>query len=165
MWSYDDQAGWSLQPVQVYISAHDFGGIYEWQAMAKMNGTHPVVYSAWGSHGFWLTAGRHKYGEAGPEGSEEDLVDWTSEGTAWNTWNYMEAFDFNLKQGIGGSTWPLWMSDDFTNPGIGDPSNPASGPIFRWGNMRWGSVFGYYRLEDGPTGPVSKGVWSPGILK
>ncbi len=31
-------------------------------------------------------------------GFGEDLVDWTSEGTAWDTWNYMEAFDYNLKQ-------------------------------------------------------------------
>jgi hypothetical protein len=169
MWAYDDQTGWSLQPVQMYISAHDFGGIYEWDEIPKINDTpHPIVYSAEGSHGVWLTPGRHKYGEAGPEGSKEDLVDWTSQGTAWDTWNKMAAFDYNAKQGLGGSTWPLWMSDDFTNPGTcGAPSNPACGPIFRWGNMARDCEFGFgnCRLETGPTGPISKGVWSPGILK
>jgi len=171
MWVYDEQVGWSVQPVQTYLSAHDFGGIYEWQDMATINNTHPVVFSAWGSHGVWLTAGRHKYGEA----FGEDLTDWTSEGTAWDTWNYLEVFeyDYNVKQGqgLGGSTWPLWMSDDFTNPGdCGDRSNPACGPIYRWGNMEDGCesipfVGTYCRLENGPTGPVSKDVWSPGILK
>jgi hypothetical protein len=171
MWVYDEQVGWSVQPVQMYLSAHDFGGIYEWDAIPKINDTHPVVFSAWGSHGVWLTPGRHKYGEA----FGEDLTDWTSEGTAWDTWNYLETFeyDYNVKQGqgLGRSIWPLWMSDDFTNPGTcGDPSNPACGPIYRWGNMRDGCVSipfdgTYCRLENGPTGPVSKGVWSPGILK
>jgi hypothetical protein len=164
MWGYDDQTGWSVQPVQVYIGAHDFGGIYEWDEIPKINDTHPVVYSAWGSHGVWLTAGEHDYDEACHLWCE-DLTDWTSEGTAWDTWNNMEAFDYNLKQGLVGNIWPLWMSDDFTNQGICDPSNPACGPIYRWGNTGCCSVFGYRRLEDGPTGPVSKGVWSPGILK
>jgi hypothetical protein len=166
MWAYDDQTGWSLQPVQMYISAHDFGGTYDWAAIPKINDTHPVVYSAWGSHGVWLTAGEHDYGEVCYVVACEDLTDWTSEGTAWDTWNNMAALDYNAKQGLGGSIWPLWMSNDFTNPGTcGNPSDPACGPIYRWGNMRRGEVFGYYRLEDGPTGPVSKGVWSPGILK
>lgn len=171
MWVYDEQVGWSVQPVQTYLSAHDFGGIYEWEEIPKINDTHPVVYSAWGSHGVWLTAGRHTYGSA----MGEDLTDWTSEGTAWDTWNYLETFDYDYNakqgQGLGGSIWPLWMGDDFTDPGdCGDPSNPACGPIYRWGNMRDGCVSipfvgTYCRLEDGPTGPVSKGVWSPGILK
>jgi len=162
MSGYDDQSGWSLQPVQIYLSAHDFGYIYEWEDMAKINDTHPVVYSALESHGVWLTPGRHKYGEA----LGADLVDWTSEGTAWDTWNNVEVFDYNANQGLGSSTWPLWMSDDFANPGTcGDPSNPACGPIYRWGNPeRWCGV-GYCELTTGPTGPVSKGVWSPGILK
>ena len=168
MWSYDDQTGWSLQPAQMYLSAHDFGGIYEWETIPKINDTHPIVYSAWGSHGVWLTNennGRHKYNEACHLWCE-DLTDWTSEGTSWDTWNNMAAFDYNLKQGLGGNIWPLWMSDDFTSPGnCGDPSNPACGPIYRWGNPSCCSVFGYNRLEDGPTGPISKGVWSPGILK
>jgi len=165
MWAYDDQTGWSIQPVQIYVPAHDFGFIYEWDEFPKRNDTHPVVYSAKGSHGIWPTAGRHKYGEA----AGEDLTDWTSEGTAWDTWNYLEAFDYNAKQGLGGSTWPLWMSDDFTNPGTcGNPSNPACGPIFRWGNMEnecWSDPINQCILATGPTGPISKGVWSPGILK
>jgi len=169
MWVYDEQTGWSVQPVQMYLSAHSFGGIYDWEAIPKTNDTHPIVYSAWGSHGVWLTPGEHDYDEVCHIFGCEDLTDWTSEGTAWDTWNYVEAFDYNAKQELGGSTWPLWMSDDFTNPGTcGDPSNPACGPIYRWGNMAnecWSDPIGQCLLTTGPTGPVSKGVWSPGILK
>ena len=165
MWGYDDQTGWSLQPVQMYLSAHDFGGIYGWDEIPKINDTHPVVYSAWGSHGVWKTAGAHVYGSA----MGTDLVDECSEGTAWDTWNYLEAFDYNANQGLDGNTWPVWMSDDFADPGIFcEFSNPACGPIYRWGNMEDECLpppIGYCILENGPTGPVSKGVWSPGILK
>ena len=162
MWAYDDQTGWSLQPVQMYLSAHDFGGIYDWEAIPKINDTHPVVYSAWGSHGVWLTAaGTGMTRLVGYSG--EDLVDWTSEGTAWDTWNYLEAFDYDAKQGLGGSTWPLWMSDDFTNPGICDPSNPACGPIYRWGNPRWGEALAITGWKTGPPAPSPKVSGAPGF--
>jgi len=169
MWAYDDQTGWSLQPMQVYLSAHDFGAIYEWAEIPKINDTHAIIYSAWGSHGVWLTAGENDYGEVCYVVACEDLTDWTSQGTPWDTWNYLEAFDYNTKQGLGGSTWPLWMSEDFTNPGTcGDPSNPVCGPIYRWGNTEnecYSDPIGRCLMTTGPTGPVSKGVWSPGILK
>ena len=170
MWSYGVLTGWLLQPVQMYISAHDFGGIYDWATTPKINDSHPIVYSAWGSHGVWLTPGRHRYDEVcHPWPWCTDLVDWTSEGTAWDTWNDMEAFDYSLQQGLGGCTWPLWMGDDFTNPGAcGNPSNPACGPIYRWGNVAnecWSDPIGQCLLTTGPTGPVSKSVWGPGILK
>ena len=61
------------------------------------------------------------------------------------------------------------MSDDFTNPGAGMPTVPGMGPIYRWGNPEDCSVLGIpiditdmigvCRLEDGPTGPISKGTW------
>ncbi|MCA9698311.1 MAG: hypothetical protein KC431_12355, partial [Myxococcales bacterium] len=75
--------------------------------------------------------------------------------------------------GLEGVDWPVWMSDDFTNPGGGDPSVPGMGPIFRWGNTEDCSVLGIpiditdligvCRLEDGPTGPVSKSTWGPDL--
>lgn len=161
MQAYDDQTGWTLKPVQIYLSAHDFGGIYAWDEIPVTGATHPVVYSAWGSHGVWLEAGAHTYGSA----LGEDLVDTCSEGTAWDTWNNVTAFDYNAKQGLGGSTWPNWMGTDFKDPGAGNPADPNSGPVYRWGNTESGCAFGYCQLENGPTGPVSKNVWGPGILK
>ena len=52
------------------------------------------------------------------------------------------------------------------NPGPGDPANPGQGPIYRWGNPGTGWVaFGQRLMENGPTGPVDKGVWSPFVFQ
>lgn len=126
--------------------------------------THPIVYSAWGAHGLWRDPGEHVYKHLPwPAGT---LSDWTGPGTAWDTWHHVTAFDYDSKMGLGGSTWPVWMSGDYGNPSLGD-SNPASGPIYRWGNYERGcdAISGSCRLEDGPTGPVSKGVWDVEILQ
>ena len=166
--------GWEVKPDQVYVAAHNFGGAYDWDdpAVEKVSDTHQVVYSAWGSHGIWIDAGNHKYNEACALFVCYDLVDECGAGVAWDTWENIVAFDYydvsgNKGRGLGGSQWPTWMSNDFTNPGcdwLQDPQcdqDPAVGAIWRWGNPAWGEVFGYYRLENGPSGPVSKGVmWS-----
>ncbi len=159
-WSFDG-GSWSLEPHQVYIAAHNFGGAYPWNEVQKV-GSHPIVYSARGSHGSWKDPGNHVYKDLGWLG---DLVDETGEGVAWDTWRQVEAFDFTEKRGLGSSRWPRWMSPDFSNPGTGDPSDPASGPIYRWGNTKEGCgaevISGECRLNDGPTGPISKSVWDP----
>ena len=167
-WNYDDQNGWSLQPTQIYLPAHNFGSTYDWDEITKVNNTpHPIVYSAKGSHGIWRESGDHFYGEV-IQGV--NLIDQTNDsGTYWDTWNYLEAFDYNLAQGLSGNNWPLWMSTDYDDPGdCGDPSNPACGPIFRWGNSKYTNYYclaGFCRLEDGPTGPVEKDVWSDKSLR
>ena len=158
--------GAALEPRQVYISAHDFGGAYPWESLEKVD-THPIVYAAKGSHGVWKDPGNHEYKDLGLLG---DLVDHCGEGTAWDTWERLEAFDFAAKQGLGDTVWPVWMGSDFENPGSGaDPTDPASGPIYRWGNTKEGCgaefVSGECRLNDGPTGPNSKGVWSPDVFE
>ncbi len=150
---------WSLEPTHVYIAAHNFGGAFRFRAVAREDGTHPVVFSARGSHGSWREPGRHVYKSIPLLG---DLVDECGEGEAWPTWRRVEAFDFNARAGLGDSRWPRWMSTDFANPGDGDPADPGSGPIYRWGNPEEGEcVAGECRLNDGPTGPISKDVWAP----
>ncbi|MCK5229525.1 MAG: Vps62-related protein, partial [Desulfobulbaceae bacterium] len=166
-WQYDAISGWTVKPFQAYVAAHDFGGAYDWDdsRLQKVDDTHPVVYSALGSHGLWIEPGRHKYGEVCWPICE-DLVDWCSEGSPWDTWNSLVGFDFTDKQGLGGEIWPTWMSDTFTEAGdCGDPSEPGCGAIYRWGNTEWGSVSGYYRLTNGPTGPRSKEVMTSSDLQ
>ena len=167
-WFYDDQSGWLLQPTQIYLPAHNFGFTYEWDEIPKVNNTHhPIVYSAKGSHGIWLEPGEHKYDSIG----SQPLVDETNDsGASWDTWNYLEAFEYNLTQGLSGNDWPLWMSEDYEDPGICDPSNPACGPIWRWGNHESGCEIlaidiGVCRLENGPTGPPAKDVWNDKSLR
>ncbi|HEY4115434.1 MAG TPA: hypothetical protein VGM17_15365, partial [Rhizomicrobium sp.] len=47
------------------------------------SGTHPIVYSAVGSHGIWASPGAHIYEYA----AGDTLVDHTSQGAPWQTWN------------------------------------------------------------------------------
>jgi Vacuolar protein sorting-associated protein 62 len=169
-------------PSQVYLSAHDFGGAYDWGSgeVELFEGTHPVVYAAWGSHGIWAQPGDHVYmsiGETDPVFDVcitvvcTELVDRTAAGIAWDSWEHVQGMDFGAQQGLMGMPWPVWMSDDFGDPGGGDPTIPGMGPIYRWGNPEDCSVLGLpfditdligvCRLEDGPTGPVSKGTWGP----
>ncbi|MEX1364253.1 MAG: Vps62-related protein [Nannocystaceae bacterium] len=177
-----EQPDGSYAPSQVYLSAHDFGGAEDWGSgeVALYDGTHPVVYVAWGSHGFWSQPGDHVYVSIGETDPVFDLcltlvcvelVDRTEAGVAWDTWEHIVGLDFGAQQGLGGASWPAWMSDDFTDPGAGDPAVPGMGPIFRWGNPEDCSVLGIpvditdiigvCRLENGPTGPISKDTWGP----
>jgi hypothetical protein len=198
---WDGQTGWSLEPVQIYLPAHDFGRLYSWSQIDKELGpiemrvllpfvqggsvldgqgqpnapivpltqvdsvpTHPVVYSAAGSHGNWRDPGSHPYRYIELVGT---LTDVTSAGTAWDTWKQVEALDFDAGTGLGGSTWPIWMSADHHDFSLGN-QDPTSGPIFRWGNPPdgcYGWPINYCRLETGPTGPVDKdSVWDGEIL-
>lgn len=169
----------SLTPVQAYLSAHSFGGVYEWAEIERFEETHPVVYSAWGSHGVWKDPGDHVYMTIGEEVWGvcvsivcTDLVDETNAGIAWDTWERLAGFDYGAKEGLGDEVWPVWMSDAFTEPGVAPPEVPGGGPIFRWGNpedcstlgVDISDLIGVCRLEDGPTGPVSKDVWGPELL-
>lgn len=166
----------TLTPVQVYLSAHSFGGAYEWAALEHFEDTHPVVYSAWGSHGVWDSPGAHTYQTIGMEVLGvcvtivcADLTDDTAAGIAWDTWERVAGFDYGAKEGLGGQSWPVWMSETFTDPGTEPASVPGGGPIFRWGNeedcstlgVDISDLIGVCRLEDGPTGPASKSVWGP----
>ena len=155
----------SLQPIGLYVSTHDLGGAFRWSDVPKQ-GSHPIVYAAWGSHGFWLEPGDHTYKEIGPGGIIAELVDEVSKGTRWESWNNILTLDYSAKTGLGDDVWPRWMSTDYADPGEGDPSNPAAGPIFRWGNRADGcglpeEITGECRLNNGPTGPAQKGVWNP----
>lgn len=141
-------------PLQVALSAHDFVGIYDWADIDKAEETHPVAHVAWGSHGIWKDEGDHHYDTIVCE-----LHDYCNKGSAWDTWNHIETFDFNRRRGLGGSRWPVWMSDAFTEPGAENPYYPGAGAVYRWGNEEdfcwaWACV-----LTTGPTGPISKGVF------
>jgi hypothetical protein len=148
---------WKLSPNGVYLSAHDAGGAYYYTQVPKIDDTHPTAYAALGSHGMWLKAGEHVYANT-PFGELKDIC---GEGHAWDTWQRVICFDFFGQVGLGGASWPAWMSDQFTMTFEGmDPESPWSGPIYRWGNQHDGvEADGHYPLDDGPEGPISHGMW------
>lgn len=165
-----------LTPQQVYLSAHSFGGAYDWSQIQRHEDTHPIVYSARGSHGVWSEPGDHVYMTIGEEVFGvcvtivcADLTDETAAGIAWDTWTNVAGFDYFAQEGLGGQSWPTWMHDAFTDPGPDPTAVPGAAPIYRWGNTEdcttlgvdISDLIGVCRLEHGPTGPASKNVWGP----
>jgi hypothetical protein len=145
------------QKLSFSLAYHSYDARYAWVNMPKVQDTdHPIIYSAWGSHGSYASPGRHKYESV----VGQDLVDYTEAGTAWDTWKKLEFFDYDVQKGLGPTwkgMWPNWLRKDKGNKDVGN-GDPASGPVWRWGNYRWKEVAGsgYYRLEHGPTGPADK---------
>lgn len=73
------------KPVKVVASYHSWNVTKQWgEGIEIYNNTHPVLYSARNSHGLWFTPGEHEYI------SFPKLVDYTSKGTAWDTWNNVQ---------------------------------------------------------------------------
>jgi len=145
---FEYDGSYYLKPVQVLYGAHSFSIVYPWNEIEKINDTHPVAYSAFGSHGMWKDPGSHVYKDL----VVVKLIDVTNQGTAWDTWNNIQTFEFfpNQRTGVGlGNPYPDWLGRDFTNP--------DSGSVYRFGNTAQGSFFGQPLLADGPTGPQSKG--------
>ncbi|WP_162341863.1 Vps62-related protein [Paenibacillus paridis] len=144
-----------LKPVQVFYGSHSFGTTYNWDEVTKLNQTHPVAYSAFGSHGMWKDQGTHVYQEL----VVTQLTDVTNQGTAWDTWNNIQAFQYypNLATGHGlGNAWPSWLDKDYTNPN--------SGSVYRFGNPAQGTFFGQPLFADGPTGPQEKGALTNDVV-
>jgi hypothetical protein len=157
---------WELKPLHLFVAAHDFGTSHPWDTISIVpDSDHPIVYSAEGSHGNYVTAGRQRYGKITKIVPYIFLADYTGEGAEWNTWTNLETLEYDGKYGLGLSVWPRWMSTDYTapcapdNPGC-DPYNPASGAIYRWGTYEFGSCDIECRMAKGPTGPVDKGMWN-----
>lgn len=152
----------ALLPIQVYLSQHADGAALAWGDVQKKV-CHPLVYSASGSHALYAAPGDYKYANYGIV----SFTDNCSAGTAWDTSGATECFDYAARQGLGPDAWPRWMDTDYTTPGP-NPADPASGPIYRWGNQKQGctgwveKLTGQCRLNDGPTGPADKGdCWAP----
>ncbi|WLR41455.1 Vps62-related protein [Bacillus carboniphilus] len=145
------------EPTQVDLRYHAWSKKYNWSEFSKVENTHIVTYSAQGSHGTWKDPGVHEYMDF----VLDSLVDITSQGTAWDSWNVVEAYDFDLQEGLSGKNWPAWLSNDntWTEPGK-DPANPLSGGINRWGNLESGCMSDLCINSGGPGGPDAGSNWT-----
>jgi hypothetical protein len=155
---------WDFTPIKIHLSAHDGGHTKDWVQVDKHDGA-PIVFSAAGSHAMYFEPGDHEYSKVA------SLVDKCSKGKVLNCVEdgRIVPFDFRTEKGLEGNDWPKWMSDKFEEGGD-HPEDPASGPIYRWGNEEEGcegvkintpvGTPRSCRLEYGPTGPISKeDVW------
>lgn len=139
------------RPVIVCFSAHDFINCYSWNDIEKVDTTHPVAYTALGSHGMWSSEGNHVYVNA----VVVKLTDECSKGTAWDLWknDALKTYSYDslnhTGRGIGNSEW-----NDCFNFNYYDENSVA---VCRWGNYGWyPPVCIYPSLESGPTGPQHK---------
>lgn len=141
----------SWRPIVVCFSAHDFINCYSWNDVERTGTTHPVVYTALGSHGMWKNEGNHVYINA----FVVKLTDECSKGTAWDLWknDTLETYSYDslahTGYGIGNCRW----NDNF-NFNYYDENSHA---VCRWGNYGWyPPVCIYPSLVGGPTGPQHK---------
>lgn len=131
------------QPSEIYLSQHSHGQTLPWGDIdIAYSGTHVEMFSAKGSHGLYPDAGRHIYRYIG---NGDFLADDTSAGTAWDTWDNLEVFDW---QPIGEYALD-WLNFDG-----------------RWGNAKDGceiveAISGECMLNGGPSGPMMKNAADP----
>jgi hypothetical protein len=163
--TWDDVAGWTYAPLGVTYEAHGTPRSYLWDSVLRTGGTHPIVYVAWGSHGFWRTAGDHDY-----DWHSSDVTN--DRGLRLDTWKRVEAFDTGGRERLvnsrpvhthrlDGQPMPSWLGRDFGwVEGLPARTDPDAGHVLRFGNPERGECLpGVCRLEDGPTGPLEKGIW------
>ncbi|EZA47745.1 Putative vacuolar protein sorting-associated protein [Ooceraea biroi] len=142
-------------PLAMYVSAHDTGAFYRYD---PRNGTfvyesqetrkglfqkptfpdkvytaghsHPILFSARGSHGLWTAPGKHRFVRV------PRLYDEGGFGTAWPTWKRFELLSEEDNEAL-----PGWMTFK------GKWGNPSSNchPLAKLG-------FNICQFVDGPTG-------------
>ncbi|MCR4925141.1 MAG: Vps62-related protein [Clostridiales bacterium] len=117
------------KPVLVCCSANSSLNYYTWDTMEFAKGTtHPIFYSAFGSHGLWPTEGEHTYGKE----SIFSLKETCSQGKAWDTWDKerLETYHYDcLKHngtGLGASQWKTYFDTNI--------ASPESNAVLLWGN-------------------------------
>jgi hypothetical protein len=137
-------------PVNLNASVHDSSNDYPLTNVAdpfvsiSHQETHPIVYSAKGSHGTYVKPGRMVYKTL----PNDELIDDTADGgLEWRTYENVVVIPYHVK-----GQYPAEFS--FMN---------FSG---RWGNPKDGcgiveKISGECILNDGPTGPAYKSAVNP----
>jgi hypothetical protein len=81
----------------------------KWKDVSK-SGTHPIVFSAKGSHASYFTAGKHGLGPGGI------VKDTTGKGEQWRTWQHMQNARAQDWYGFGGAWGEVGNYKDTTGP-------------------------------------------------
>lgn len=171
-------------PQGMFLSEHEGGQAYAWEAMEKRNMTfkgdaeaseRPVIYSAVGSHAMYATPGDHPY--ILPFNMLKDVTD---EGPLWDPSlnNYAYHYDYasdddDQPDNTLSATSRMHRNDDgdesprSLTPASSTPWAPTSWFHFRgrWGDgvypladVRQWRLFGQYHYVAGPQGPKFKNL-------
>jgi hypothetical protein len=102
-----------LKPIQVKYPSHNFAYDYTWAEVTKVDNTHPVAYSALGSHGMWKDTGSYVYKNI----VVAQLTDVCTAGSAWDTWNCLETYEYSAQtrtgRGMGTTEWKSYVDVDY----------------------------------------------------
>lgn len=113
----------NMQPLKLYLAVHD-GGVYynydplreifkyeaqvdgkgvvpaqKYPPIVRLQNGHPVLFSAYGSHGLWAAPGEHYFVKI------PRLTDRNDYGTPWKTWNNIAVYHVGKSFGL-----PNWVA-------------------------------------------------------
>lgn len=146
------------KPIIVWMSAHSGGGAFLYDKLEKheVNTTHPIIYSARGTHANYVSVGTHPH-----DLPYEILCDFTDKGPLWNpSKNYLGYFY------DGSYVLPIEKSANCEHSGreleYGDWLTFAG----HWGDRKLPnsdrrqkySIIGGFKYIDGPRGPLAKNL-------
>uniref|UniRef100_A0A8H7TSL2 Vacuolar protein sorting-associated protein 62 n=1 Tax=Bionectria ochroleuca TaxID=29856 RepID=A0A8H7TSL2_BIOOC len=150
------------KPRGVFLSEHEAGQSYVWDALEKSSTGRPIIYSAVGSHAMYPQAGDHPYVLP-----FKLLKDVTDKGPLWDPGlnNYAYHYDYTLEKEVEES------SSTRRRPSLVAAANNPQAPTSwfhytgRWGDevyalsdLRQWRLFGQYHYTTGPTGPKFKSL-------
>lgn len=147
------------KPVSLFLSAHEWGSAYKFEAMEKYGSAQerPVIYAGLGSHAHYATPGKHAY--ALPLAL---LGDTCSRGYLWDPILNLISFVHNPKA----KGWPV---DSRFKASMHNPRVHTSWLEYHghWGDKRFSlndrkgrnyRFAGEYKYLNGPTGPWDKAL-------
>jgi hypothetical protein len=95
----------------IKLFRHNCNVQLSWDQISKVpNSNHPIVFSAAGSHGSYGTPGAHE------NACDTPIDDYTGNGTAWKTWNYLADVQRQPWYGFGGAWGEVGESTHTTGP-------------------------------------------------
>ncbi|MCJ1389809.1 Vacuolar protein sorting-associated protein 62 [Xylographa bjoerkii] len=136
------------EPKAVFLSEHNFGGAYSYEAVEKI-GKRPVIYAATGSHAMYATPGKHTY--VLPFGLLQDITD---RGPLWDPALNAHAYTYDYKTDVlrSSTTSPYSPTSWFYFAGHwGDK-------FYELGDKRQYRFAGQYHYVNGPLGPRFKNL-------
>ncbi|KAK9900798.1 hypothetical protein P389DRAFT_193045 [Cystobasidium minutum MCA 4210] len=160
-------------PIAIYLSQHNSGTAYEWDAIMKMpDGNRPTIYVGLGDHACYAMPGTQVY--------DDFLTDQTDAGTMWDISSNYRGYLFDSSNGqftfLNSSSTPssagsVSNNDQSSTGEAGEVEDEiAEGTSWLtftgyWGDKQFDEddsrqfcVFGHCRYTDGPLGPYLKNL-------
>ncbi|KAK9825116.1 hypothetical protein WJX74_010326 [Apatococcus lobatus] len=133
-----DISGTAPRPTSIYLAAHNGGANFTWgdPTIQLYQSTHPVVFSANGSHGTYNTPGNHDYGTKTVLDQVIGVYDVTGNGVVWDTFNKVVVVNYRADASYtGAESWLAWsgfwgnQKDACLLPNVEESCTLSDGPV------------------------------------